>query len=215
MPAWASPDHRKLASETFLLPAAALKELKTLATSQKPASSSEPYISTHDAVCALIWRTTMAARVAAGEISKSDSTTFGMPIDGRSQLSPPQPADFMGNNAIGFKIGESVEKLIAPESLGAAAFAIRTGVKSVDDSYLRNLITVLKEVPDYGQVFLDMLEFIKTTGLFLTSWAKFQYADLDFGKKFGKCEIFRFPSGGYMNGIAVIFPPLKLSLIHI
>jgi len=211
MPSWASPDHRKLASETFLLPASALKELKTLATTQKPATSTEPYISTHDAVCALLWRTTMAARVAAGEISRNESTTFGMPVDGRSQLKPPQPADYMGNNAIGFKVGESVEMLIAPENgLGAAAFAIRTGVKSVDDTYVKTLIAVLEEVPDYGQVFLDMLEFIKTTGLFVTSWARFAYADLDFGEKlFGKCERFRFPSGGYMNGIAVILPPLR------
>jgi hypothetical protein len=208
MPDWASPDHRKLASETFNLSKKALDQLKTDATKQKPVSSNEPYISTHDAVCALIWRTVMAARVAAGEISKHDETTFGMPIDGRSQLKPAQPPDYMGNNAIGFKVANTVESLIAPESLGTAAFAIRTGVKSVDNSYLRNLITLLNDVPDYGQVFLDMLEFIKTTGLFLTSWAKFPYAKLDFGEKFGKCEMFRFPAGGYMNGIAVIFPPL-------
>jgi hypothetical protein len=44
--------------------------------------------------------------------------------------------------------------------------------------------------------------------LFLTSWAKFPYANLDFGEKFGKCEAFRFPAGGYMNGIAVVLPPL-------
>jgi len=31
---------------------------------------------------------------------------------------------------------------------------------------------------------------------------------LDFGEKFGKCERFRFPAGGYMNGIAVMCPPL-------
>ena len=68
---------------------------------------------------------------------------------------------------------------------------------------------MLREVPDYGQVFLDMLEHIKTTGLFLTSWAKFPYADLGFGEKFGKCEIFRFPAKGYMNDIAVVFPPLE------
>jgi hypothetical protein len=208
MPNWASPDHRTLASETFRLSKTALVQLKTDATVQKPVSSNESYISTHDAVCALNWRTTMAARVAAGEISSHDETTFGMPIDGRSQLKPAQPPDFLGNNAIGFKVTDTVERLISPQGLGTAAFAIRTGVKSVDNSYLRNLITVLNEVSDYGQVFLDMLEHIKTTGLFLTSWAKFPYADLDFGEKFGKCEIFRFPAGGYMNGIAVVLPPL-------
>jgi hypothetical protein len=208
MPAWASADHRKLASETFHLSKKALIQLKTDASSQKPANSSEAYISTHDAVCALIWRTAMAARVAAGEISRNEETTFGMPIDGRSQLKPAQPPDFMGNNAIGFKVTETVERLVAPEGLGIAASTIRTGVKSVDNSYLRNLIAVLKEVPDYGQVFLDMLGSIKTTGLFLTSWAKFPYANLDFGEKFGKCEAFRFPAGGYMNGIAVVLPPL-------
>lgn len=209
MPDWASPDHRKLASKIFRLSRKALVQLKTDATNQKPAASSEPYISTHDAVCALVWRTTMAARVSAGKISRYDQTTFGMPIDGRSQLKPPQPLDFLGNNAIGFKVADTVERLIAPQNLGTAAFAIRTGVKSVDDSYIKDLISVLREVPDYGQVFLDMLEHIKTTGLFLTSWAKFPYADLDFGEKFGRCEMFRFPAGGYMNGIAVIFPPLK------
>ena len=217
LPSWAAPDHRKLASETFLLPAATLKELKSLATSQKPAAvSDEAYISTHDAVCALIWRTTMAARVAAGEISKDENTTFGMPIDGRSQLSPKQPVDWIGNNAIGFKVGETVARLINAETgLGLAAFAIRAGVKSVDDTYIRTLISVLQSVPDYGQVFLDMLEFIKTTGLFVTSWARFGYQGLEWGERFGggggsgRCEKFAFPSGGYMNGIAVVLPVLE------
>jgi hypothetical protein len=146
--------------------------------------------------------------LAVGEIGKHSETTFRMPIDGRSQLKPAQPPDYVGNNAIGFKVTEAIERLIAPEGLGAAAFAIRTGFKSVDNTYLRTLIAELKVVPDYGQVFLDMPEFIKTTGLFLTSWAKFPYANLDFGEKFGKCEAFRFPGGGYMNGIAFVLPPL-------
>lgn len=171
-------------------------------------STNELDISTHDAVCALVWRSTMATRVSAGEISKHDETTSGMPIDGRSQLKPTQPPEFLGNNAIGFKVADSVENLIAPRSLRIAAFTIRTGVKSVDDSYIRNLITVLKEVPDYGQVLLSMLEHNNTTGLFLTSWAKFPYADLDFVEKFGRCDKFVFPAGGYMNGIGVILPPL-------
>jgi hypothetical protein len=208
MPDWASLDHRKLASETFHLSKKALDQLKTDATNQKPVSSKEPYISTHDAVCALIWRTVMAARVTGGEINTHDETTFKMPIEGRSQLKPAQPPDYMGNNAIGFKVANTVESLIAPESLGTAAFAIQTGLKSVNNSCLRNLITSLNDVPDYGQVFLDMLEFIKTTGLFLTSWAKVPCAKLDFEEKFRKCKMFRFPAGGYMNGIAVIFPPL-------
>jgi hypothetical protein len=56
----------------------------------------------------------------------------------------------MGNNAIGFKVAETVERIIAPDGLGAAAFAIRRGVKSVDNAYIRNLIAVLNDVPDYG-----------------------------------------------------------------
>lgn len=140
----------------------------------------------------------MAARLKAGIITASDASTFGMPIDGRSQLSPPLPTDFLGNLAIRFKVGESVKKSTAPENLRAAAFQIRAGVKSVDDVYLKNLVTLLQEVPDTGKLFIDCLEHIKTTGLILTSWAKFD-----------ECEIFKFPAGGYMNSIAVIFPPLR------
>ncbi|KAK3171121.1 hypothetical protein OEA41_003205 [Lepraria neglecta] len=189
MPAWATPDGKPLATK-------------------KPSSSTEPYISTHDAVCALVWRTVIAARLKASIITTTDASTFGMPIDGRSQLSPPLPADFLRNLAVCFKVGESVQELIPPENLGAAGFQIRSGVKSVDDAYLKNFVTLLQEVPDMGQVFIDCLEHIKTTGLFLTSWARFDYAGLSWGSRFGECEIFRFPAGGYMNGIAVIFPPL-------
>ena len=102
-----------------------------------------------------------------------------------------------------------MQELIAPENLGAAAFQIRAGVKSVDDAYLKNFVTLLQEVPDMGQVFIDCLEHIKTTGLFLMSWARFDYAGLSWGSRFGECKIFRFPAGGYMNGIAVIFPLLR------
>jgi len=119
--------------------------------------------------------------VAAGEISRHDEITYGMPVDGRSQLEPPQSSDFLGNNAIGYKTADTVERLTAPHSLGAAAFAIRTAVESVDGSYIKNLITVLDQVPNYGQVFLDMLGNLKTTGLFLTSLVKLSYADLDSG----------------------------------
>ena len=120
----------------------------------------------------------MAARLKAGIITASHTSTFGMSIDGRSQLSPPLPADFLGNLAVCFKVDESVQKLIASEILGAAAFQIRGGVKSVDDTYLKNFIALLQELPDMGQLFIDCLENIKTTGLFLTSWARFDYAGL-------------------------------------
>jgi hypothetical protein len=210
LPAWAMPDGKPLASATFLIRKSALADLKALATSQKPSmSTTEPYISTHDAVCALIWRTVMAARLKVGAIAPSDTTTFGMPIDGRTQLFPPLPADFLGNLAVCFKIGESVQNLVAPEHLGAAAFQIHAGVKSVDDTYLKNFIALLQQVPDVGQVFIDCLENIKTTGLFLTSWTKFDYAALKWADRFGNCEVFRFPNGGYMNGIAIVFPPLR------
>lgn len=86
LPAWAIPDGTPLASEIFLLPKYALAELKALATSQKPSSTSEPNISIHDAVYALVWRTVMAARLKISTITATDNVTFGMPIDGRSQL---------------------------------------------------------------------------------------------------------------------------------
>ena len=151
----------------------------------------------------------MAARLKAGIVTASDASTFGKPIDGRSQLSTPLPIDFLGNLAVRFKVGESVQKLTAPENLRAAAFQIRAGVKSVDDIYLKNLVTLLQEEPDTGQLFINCLEHIKTTGLILTSWARFDYAGLSWGSRFDECEIFKFPAGGYMNGTAVIFPPLR------
>ncbi len=148
----------------------------------------------------------MAARLKVGAIAPSDTPTFGMPIDGRTQLFLPLPADFLGNLAVCFKIGESVQTLVAPEHLGAAAFQIRAGVKSVDDTYLKDFIALLKQVPDVGQVFIDCLENIKTSGLFLMSWTKFDYAALKWGDRFGDCEVIRF---GYMNGIAIVSPPLR------
>lgn len=138
------PDGKPLASATFLIRKSALVDLKALATSQKPfMSTTEPYISTHDAVCALIWRTVMAARLKLGAIAPSDTTTFSMPIDGCTQLFPSLPSDFLGNLAVCFKIGESVQNLVAPERLGAAAFQIHAGVKSVDDTYLKFYIALL------------------------------------------------------------------------
>lgn len=118
----------------------------------------------------------MAARLEVGAITPSDIATFSMPIDSRPQISPPLPANCLGNLAVYFKLGESVQNLVAPENLRAMASQICTGVKSVDDRYLKNFIALLQQVLDVGQVFIDYFEHIKTTGLFLTSWTKFDYA---------------------------------------
>ena len=164
-------DSTKALCTTFHISSESLRALKKVASSSPPSSSAfgainiphpldgqqsctseqATSISTHDAVAALIWRTTMLARHRAGIIPDDATTHFSQAVDCRTRLRLPQP--FFGNAIYGVKATLALPRLaFATESfapsqisgLQAAARAIRAEVSGATADRFRDLLASLR-----------------------------------------------------------------------
>lgn len=75
-----------------------LAQLKSDRLMQLPSEC--PWTSTQDAVCALVFRQEIKARLAAGILSPTDRVQYSFPVEYRKIIDPPLPSDFVGNAVI-------------------------------------------------------------------------------------------------------------------
>ena len=202
----------------------------SLPTNSQPnhASDQVPYISTLDAVMALIWRSIMLARHRVGLVPDDKLTNCVCPVDMRSRLQLPEP--YFGNAIYGHKASLTVSEL-APitttttttdkasstanvSGLQAAAYLIRRGVIGSTADKFRDLTDYAKRVNKHKYLRLAIAEDLTVGSVLLTSYYGFKMHELDFGPAFGddgggKIEAFRLPSQGLLPGMPVVLPKLR------
>ena len=187
------------------------------ADNQHDNSTSQPtFISTHDAVAALLWRSIMLARHRAGILSKNDLSHFSQAVDCRSLLNLPKP--YFGNAVYGVKISLDLLKLTPPTNfiddtkisgLQVAARMIRDQIQDTTADKFRDLVAFVKRTQMEVRTRLSVLQDLQIDAILLISYFRFEMHDLDFGDALGgKIEAFRLPSQGLMPGMPVILPRL-------
>ena len=192
-----------------------MDQLKSVASSDL----SDTYISTQDAVAALIWRSTMLARFRAGIIKKDAMTHLAMPIDCRSRLNLSEP--YHGNAIYGIAYSRSLQELLGDNefdddtdipkivSLQTSARIIRQGIICTTEDKFRDLLAFVERTNLETQTRLSYVDDLAFGSLFLTSYFRFGTYELDFGATLGdKIEAFRLPSEGLVPGMPVILPRL-------
>lgn len=119
-------------------------------------------VSGNDAICALVWRCFMRARLTArknaGSISPDDADDapagLNMVCDGRPDFSSGISPSYLGN--ITFNIGSRLplQKLTSLDegSIATAAAMIRKGAGSIESENLLDLYTLLKNLPDFDHL---------------------------------------------------------------
>ena len=181
-------------------------------------SSSEPAtcISTHDAIAALIWRSTMLARHHAGILPDGRATHFSQAVDCRTRLHLPTP--YYGNAIYAVKASLALSDL-APavdeldtsriSGLQAAASAIRAEVSDATADKFQDLLAFVERTNKEILTRPSVLEDLSIGSILLVSYFGFEMHDIDFGEALGgKIEAFRLPSLGIIPGIPVILPRL-------
>lgn len=215
-PAWMTEKDGPVSSETFRVSPSAIKSLKDAASKvQHPEQFTngdstlglEPYITTHDAICGLLWRTIIISRHSNGIVSLDESSNFKMPVDFRHLLDPPLSQDYIGNAFMQMSATLPVSSLIGPNGLVFAAHSIRRGVSEINKTTARIYVKVIGQAPDPRMMSAN-IDDITGPQLLLTSWRKFSDVTLDWGEKFGKYEAFRLPHKGLTNGCPVVLPTL-------
>ena len=201
--------------DVFHISPASLKALKAAATPivKTESLTKEPmWVSTNDAVSALMWRSVIAANYEGTEYSDEPPSCCQVAVNARPKMDPPLPDDYFGCALVFGTSFLPVSSILVPGSLSTMALMIRQSIMKVTASYIESVIAVMHNVPDYRRFlpssFLDVLGHSTVQ----TSWSAFPLYAYDWGKALGgKCERVRAPKLGMFNGLQTILPALPES----
>ncbi|KAF7374763.1 hypothetical protein MSAN_00361800 [Mycena sanguinolenta] len=103
-------------------------------------------ISTHDALCALMWRTVllMRRRSSAQSIPLSATSNLFMPSDARRHL-PDLPCPYVGNAVYQIIAALDVATLLSPSGLARAASEVRRAITAVTPSLVESYMTFIRD----------------------------------------------------------------------
>lgn len=171
-------------------------------------------ISTHDAIAALIWRSTMVARHRAGILSDLATTHLSQPVDCRARLGLPEPyfgnAIYLGKASLALPhLASATDGFDAPQISGlqAAARAVRAQVSAATADKFRDLLAFAERTDTFMR--LAASTDLSIGSIILTSYFGFGMHEIDFGEALGgKIEAFRLPSRGLLPGLPVVLPRL-------
>ena len=196
----------------------ALERVKKAATkesteSKNNSAEASQWISTNDALCALIWSRVTAARKLGADVPYS---MFNMIVDGRSRLNPPISSEYIGNFVfVTTKAALPIHLLDSPAAnLGDTAIMIRQSVLVIDDKVIKDKIKAVTKVDDIGRL-APGGHSSQFRHLACTSWAGQPYYGLDWGVALGgKIKRLRYPKN-LSDGIMVIFPRIPTGDIEL
>jgi hypothetical protein len=162
------------------------------------------FISTNDALTALIWQATTRARLP--RLSASQSVSFARAIDPRrhlKELSPTYPGLIQNMAFSTSTVSDLVHK-----PLGSIASLLRTAIDpqtSDLERETRALATLLNKSEDKSSVNVtSSLDF--STDIMLSSWAAVKCYDDDFGLGLGRPEMVRRPGFTPVESLMYLLP---------
>jgi trichothecene 3-O-acetyltransferase len=188
-------------------------------------SSKGGWISTQDALVALIWRSVMRARLS--EAAKPGTATNGVSngtasatrqnsivsvaIEGRSLCKPKVPYSIINNVVYCCMTEMPVTTILDPDpsknTLSNLALAVRSNIEAFksDPVLVNDTNQLAASIPDVGKLSIAFKDFLGYD-LITTSWidAPF-YQGVDFGPPLGKPDFMRLPKGQF-SGICSLQP---------
>ena len=184
----------------FRLPASNLSQLKLEASKDCPPGS---WITTNDAISALIWKAITKAR--SPHLNTSETCTLLRAINMRRVLKPPVPDNFLGNTVWCSFIHLPIKDLIDRISLSAISRLVRKETLEIDDFYIRSLAQLLRDEPDKRTIGFDTKR--PERDFVVSSWADLPvYPEEGFGSQLGMPEFVRRPNMTPMEGLAYLMP---------
>lgn len=185
----------------FYFPDEALARLKAAAT----AADCQDWISTQDALCALIWCRVTAARLNSG--ADFPLSMFNETVGGRKHLS--MSPNYTGNVVFVSKALLPTSTLVtSPPPLASVALNVRKSVNLVDSNSIRGIIQMVKSVDDIGRLAPSGYS-SHQRNLGCSSWARQDYYGLDWGL-LGTIERVRWRKLR-SDGLFIVFPRIPSS----
>lgn len=184
----------------FRFSAPKLANLKEQASKECPPNS---WITTNDAVSALLWKAITKAR--SPHLNITDSTTLLRAVNGRRFLRPPIPDAFLGNTVQCASIHLPIKDLIEKMPISAITLLIRKATFQINDFFIRSLATLLRNEPDKRTIGYDTKH--PERDFVVSSWSDLPvYPEGGFGSLLGTPEFVRRPRLTPCEGLAYLMP---------
>lgn len=200
------PSSKVMVSAIFATSEGSIARLKAASTPFDDDEGAPPYVSSFDAIAALLWRCIMRARLAdLGEPGKT-SSRLRIPLTLRQTLGIPD--DHLGNTLLNSVTEIPLDSLVSQTDGRLIAPKIRSSIIFSRDAHRAlNAIKLSFILPEFDS---RRPLFSETTAqdLVLTSWQELPYYKHDWGPMFGSsgtAESFRIPHG-YLRGICALQP---------
>ena len=200
--------HSRLATLKSIVSASVARDFPGPGDSKAPA-----YISTNDALSALVFACVTEARrsTKSTDTQQVETIPFGLTVSGRRLLMPPMSKKYIGNFSIFCHLDLSLDSVTAePHNLANIAHDIRKRLAQLDDAYVKKLIGALRTVDDISKV-APACRASKDWQFMISPWTEQSYYDMDWGRDVGRCERLRVPkvSSPAYDGTIVVLPKLK------
>lgn len=184
----------------FRLSAAKLAALKLEASRQSSTSSQISWISTNDAVSALLWRAVVTARLP--RLKLESISTFFRAVDGRKSAGIPK--SYMGVGMVGAFSYLPLIDLTKGQHISDITTLLRKSVQTIDSHHLRSFASMLRSEPDKRKISYALPS--PDDDVMISSWASLPIYTSDFGARLGKPEFVRRPNFGSFDGLVYIMP---------
>ncbi|KAJ5840986.1 uncharacterized protein N7525_006174 [Penicillium rubens] len=176
----------------------------------------QKWISTNDALAALLWRTVMAVQSPLETLEGDPVTFFNIAIDGRQRTDPELHPVTLGCFLEYVSVSASIRKMFSTMNLADLATEIRKAILRADGRFTDDVVALVEQLEDVDRLvptaFLDLPGF----NCVLTSWVNFELYGLEWGPLLGnKIEAVRVPHVGCINGCQVVLPVLPNGGIEI
>lgn len=210
-PKMRSKSHR---GQVFYFSPQALRELKAEASPANAtilSSADHRWISTNDALSALLWRTVMAVQHPLDRLEGDPVSYFDIAIDGRMRTDPPVHSHTLGCWLEYIDVSMPLRQLLTTASLADIAILVRGAIDRANSngSYTDDLVAMIEKIDDVDRLVITSLLDMPGTNCMLTSWRDFELYNIDWGYKLGgNIKAVRGHSVGVINGLQVILPEL-------
>ncbi|KAI5196664.1 hypothetical protein E4T39_07679 [Aureobasidium subglaciale] len=168
------------------------------------------FISTNDALTALLWRSVQLAEHAdPSSIAADKASICQVSLDTRrrayEEIHPHTLGNILGYTAASLPLSEVISSDKA--SLADLAVMIRMAVNKCGKSYHDELAHYIENMDNVnclaGSAFLDM----PGANMLQSNWSEFDYYGIEWGSAFGNhIKALRFPAGGVCAGFQIIMP---------
>ncbi|KAH7001263.1 transferase family-domain-containing protein [Ilyonectria destructans] len=175
------------------------------------------FVSTNDALTALIWRSTMVAQHPNVTAGGADAATpapglsqVGIALDARRRAGVPVHKYTIGN-ILGFAPAMlDLDKVVNEATLADLAIISRRALIKAEGTYLDELMTIVDRLEDLNRlapvVFLDM----PGNHMIQSSWREFPFYDIEWGSALGGNMLaLRPPAVGITHTMQVVLPDPK------